>query len=146
AGGATVYVTLEPCSHHGKTPPCADALIAAGVSRVVFATADPDPKAGGGAAALAAAGIVVEGGIEDQAARDLNASFLHRHGPDAWRPWIELKLALSLDARIADSAGDSRWITGSEARSEVHRLRMGHDAIGVGIGTALADDPSLTVR
>jgi diaminohydroxyphosphoribosylaminopyrimidine deaminase/5-amino-6-(5-phosphoribosylamino)uracil reductase len=147
ARGATAYVTLEPCSHHGKTPPCSDALIAAGVRKVVYAAADPDPAARGGAQALAAAGIEVAGGVEESAARDLNASFFHAHeSAHAARPWIQLKLALSLDARIADADGRSGWITGEDARAEVHRLRAAHDAIAVGIGTALADDPLLTVR
>ena len=146
AKGSTVYVTLEPCSHHGKTPPCAEALIHAGVARVVYAVSDPDPVARGGAKALAASGIHVDAGICEQPARDLNARFFHRHSADADRPWTELKLAVSLDSRIADSDGRSRWLTGEEARAEVHRLRAGHDAIAIGIGTALADDPSLTVR
>ena len=147
ARGATAYVTLEPCSHHGKTPPCSEALIAAGVRRVVYAAADPNPSAGGGAQALAAAGIEVAEGVEERASRDLNGPFFHAHDPaSAARPWIELKLALSLDARIADADGRSGWITGEEARAEVHRLRAGYDAIAVGIGTALADDPLLTVR
>jgi diaminohydroxyphosphoribosylaminopyrimidine deaminase/5-amino-6-(5-phosphoribosylamino)uracil reductase len=147
AAGATVYVSLEPCSHHGKTPPCSEALIAAGVRRVVYAAADPNPSARGGAEALAAAGIEVTGGVEEEAARELNAPFFHAHDPArVSRPWLELKLALSLDARIADADGRSGWITGEEARGEVHRLRAAHDAIAVGIGTALADDPVLTVR
>ncbi|HEX5726270.1 MAG TPA: bifunctional diaminohydroxyphosphoribosylaminopyrimidine deaminase/5-amino-6-(5-phosphoribosylamino)uracil reductase RibD [Longimicrobiaceae bacterium] len=147
ARGATVYVTLEPCSHFGKTPPCTDALIEAGVGRVVYAAADPDPQAAGGAARLRAAGIEVEGGVEEEAARDLNAAFFHRHGAEgAERPFLALKLALSLDAKVADRAGRSAWITGEAARAEVHRLRAGFDAVAVGIGTALADDPRLTVR
>jgi diaminohydroxyphosphoribosylaminopyrimidine deaminase/5-amino-6-(5-phosphoribosylamino)uracil reductase len=147
ARGATAYVTLEPCSHHGKTPPCTDALIAAGVSRVVFAASDPNSKAAGGAEVLRAAGIEVVGGVEEQAARDQNAVFFHAHSPDdAKRPFVALKLALSADGKIADRDGGSKWITGPEARAETHRLRAGFDAIAVGIGTALADDPHLTVR
>lgn len=146
ARGATIYVTLEPCSHHGKTPPCTDALLDAGVARVVVACRDPNPKARGGAERLRAAGVEVEEGVEAEAARDLNAAFFHGFGPDAARPWIELKLALSLDARIADREGGSFWLTGEEARGEVHRLRAGHGAVAVGVGTVLADDPLLTVR
>jgi diaminohydroxyphosphoribosylaminopyrimidine deaminase / 5-amino-6-(5-phosphoribosylamino)uracil reductase len=147
ARGATAYVTLEPCSHHGRTPPCVDALLAAGVARVVFGAADPNPVAGGGAAALRARGVRVDGPIDEAAIRDLDPVFFHRHGPSgAERPWIALKLAMSLDGRIADAAGRSVWITGEEARHEVHRLRAGHDAVGVGVGTAIADDPLLTVR
>lgn len=147
ARGATAYVTLEPCSHHGKTPPCSQALIDAGVARVVYAASDPNPQARGGAELLAAAGIEVLGGVEEAAAREQNAAFFHLHGSwGAIRPWIELKLAMSLDARIADAQGRSAWITGEAARAEVHRMRAGHDAICVGIGTALADDPRLTVR
>ena len=145
ARGATAYVTLEPCSHHGKTPPCTGALIAAGVARVVFAAFDPNPRAAGGGEVLRAAGIDAVGGVEEQAARDQNAVFFHVHS-NAARPFVALKLALSLDARIADAAGRSVWITGDEARAEVHRLRAGFDAVAVGIGTALADDPLLTAR
>lgn len=147
ARGATVYVTLEPCSHFGKTPPCATALVDAGVARVVFAADDPNPRAAGGAATLRAAGIEVVGGVEREAAIDLNGRFFHAFGPDAdERPWLEVKLALTLDARIADASGGSRWITGGASRVEVHRLRAGHDAIAAGIETVLADDPELTVR
>jgi diaminohydroxyphosphoribosylaminopyrimidine deaminase/5-amino-6-(5-phosphoribosylamino)uracil reductase len=147
ARGATAYVTLEPCSHHGKTPPCTDALIAAGVTRVVFAASDPNSKAAGGAEVLRAAGIEVVGGIEERAARDQNAVFFHAHSREGERrPFIALKLAMSADAKIADRVGGSVWITGDEARAETHRLRAGFDAIAVGIGTVLADDPLLTVR
>lgn len=146
ARGATIYVTLEPCSHHGKTPPCTGAILEAGVSRVVLACRDPNPKARGGAELLREAGVEVEEGVEAEAARDLNAAFFHGFGPDAARPWIELKLALSLDARIADREGGAFWLTGEEARGEAHRLRAGHDAVAVGVGTVLADDPLLTVR
>jgi diaminohydroxyphosphoribosylaminopyrimidine deaminase / 5-amino-6-(5-phosphoribosylamino)uracil reductase len=145
--GSTVYVTLEPCAHVGKTPPCTSPLIEAGVARVVYAVRDPNPHARGGDEVLREAGLDVLGGVEEQPARDLNARFFHGFAPEAAeRPWIELKLAVSLDARIADSAGRSRWITGPAARGEVHRIRAAHDAIAVGIGTALADDPELTVR
>ncbi|HEX2207171.1 MAG TPA: bifunctional diaminohydroxyphosphoribosylaminopyrimidine deaminase/5-amino-6-(5-phosphoribosylamino)uracil reductase RibD [Longimicrobium sp.] len=145
ARGATAYVSLEPCSHWGKTPPCTDALAAAGVRRVVFAGFDPNPKAQGGAEVLRAAGVEVLGGVEEAAVRDQNAAFFHAHS-GAERPFVALKLAMSLDARIADAGGRSVWITGEEARAEVHRLRAGFDAIAVGVGTVLADDPVLTVR
>ena len=147
ARGATAYVTLEPCSHFGKTPPCTLALTEAGVRRVVFAAADPNPKAAGGAEVLREAGIEVVGGVEEQAARDGNFVFFHMHSPlGKQRPYVALKLALTLDARVADRDGRSVWITGDEARAQVHRLRAGFDAVAVGIGTALADDPLLTVR
>ncbi len=147
ARGATAYVSLEPCSHHGKTPPCTDALVAAGVRRVVFGGFDPNPRAAGGAAVLRAAGMEVLGGVEDAAVRDQNAAFFHAHTAlGEARPFVALKLAISLDARIADHGGRSVWITGDEARAETHRLRAGYDAVAVGIGTALADDPRLTVR
>ena len=144
ARGAAVYVTLEPCAHVGKTPPCADALVAAGVGRVIVAARDPNPVAGGGLERLQRAGIAVEVGVEGARARELNASFFHAFA--SARPWITLKLAISLDAAVADAHGRSRWITGPRARRMVHTLRAGHDAIAVGIGTVLADDPSLTVR
>jgi len=147
ARGATAYVTLEPCAHHGKTPPCTEALIAAGVARVVYAAADPDPDAAGGAGVLRAAGIECAGGVEEGTARDQNAVFFHARSPAGGsRPFVALKLALSADARIADLERRSVWITGEEARAETHRLRAGFDAVAVGIGTALADDPQLTVR
>lgn len=147
AEGATLYVTLEPCAHQGKTPPCADAVAAAGLARVVVGAADPNPAAGGGADRLRRAGVEVEIGVAEDAARDLNGPFFHRFGPESTaRPWIEVKLAVSLDARIADRHGRSRWLTGPSAREEVHRIRAGHQAVAVGIGTALADDPRLTVR
>ncbi|HWK89236.1 MAG TPA: bifunctional diaminohydroxyphosphoribosylaminopyrimidine deaminase/5-amino-6-(5-phosphoribosylamino)uracil reductase RibD [Longimicrobium sp.] len=147
ARGATAYVSLEPCSHWGKTPPCTDALVAAGVRRVVFGAHDPNPKAAGGGEVLRAAGIEVLGGIGEAEARDQNAVFFHAHSSaGAGRPFIALKLAMSLDARIADGSGRSVWITGEEARAEVHRLRAGYDAVAIGVGTAVADDPRLTVR
>lgn len=145
AGGATAYVSLEPCSHHGHTPPCTDALVAAGVSRVVTALTDPDPRVSGqGHARLRAAGIAVTEGVEAAAARAVQAGFLTRlrHG----RPMVTLKLALSLDGRIALASGESRWITGAAARRAVHLMRAQHDAVLVGAGTARADDPDLRVR
>lgn len=147
ARGATAYVTLEPCAHWGKTPPCTRGLLEAGVRRVVFAAADPNPKAAGGAETLRQAGVDVLGGVEADAAREQNHVFFHAHSTEGEeRPFVALKLALSLDARIADRDGRSVWITGGAARGETHRLRAGYDAIAVGIGTALADDPQLTVR
>jgi diaminohydroxyphosphoribosylaminopyrimidine deaminase / 5-amino-6-(5-phosphoribosylamino)uracil reductase len=144
ARGATLYVTLEPCAHHGKTPPCTQAIIAADVSRVVFAAADPDSHAGGGAAVLRAAGVDVVEGVERDAARTLNAVFFRNHERGA--PFISLKLAVSLDNRIAAQQGVRTPITGTEAQHETHTLRAAHDAILVGSGTARIDDPLLTVR
>jgi diaminohydroxyphosphoribosylaminopyrimidine deaminase/5-amino-6-(5-phosphoribosylamino)uracil reductase len=144
ARGATVYVSLEPCAHFGKTPPCVDALIAAGVSRVVAATRDPSLTAAGGAERLRAAGINVAVDIEAAAARELNAPFFHAISSD--RPWVSLKLALSIDGAIADAARGPAWLTGKKARREVHRLRAGSDAVAVGMGTVRADNPELTVR
>ncbi len=144
ARGATVYVSLEPCAHTGQTPPCADALISAGVARVVVACPDTNPIAAGGLARLAAAGIETAVGVEAQMAQELNAPFLFAAQSD--RPWVTLKLAISLDAATADATRTPGWITGEAARREVHRLRAGSDAIAVGAGTALVDDPALTVR
>lgn len=145
--GATLYVTLEPCSHRGKTGPCTEAIIAAGIRRVVYACPDPNRIASGGGSVLRQAGLDVRSPIAEEGARALNGPFFRASDPAAPpRPWTELKLALSLDGRLADLTGRSGWITGEEARAEVHRLRAGHDAIAVGIGTALADDPQLTVR
>lgn len=145
AQGATAYVTLEPCAHHGKTPPCAEALVAAGVARVVSAMEDPDPRVSGrGHALLRAAGVVVTEGIAAAEARALQKGFLRRVRDG--RPMVTLKLATSLDGRIATGTGESRWITGAEARTRVHAMRAAHDAVMVGAGTARADDPMLTVR
>lgn len=146
ARGATLYVSLEPCAHSGKTPPCTDAVLRAGVERVVIGATDPNPVAAGGAERLRKVGLAVVTGVEEQAVRDLDPAFFHRFGPATDRPFVALKLALSLDGRIADARGRSAWITGEEARAEVQRLRAGFDAVAVGIGTALADDPRLTVR
>ena len=145
AKGATAYVTLEPCAHHGKTPPCAQALIDAEVARVVVATGDPDPRvAGQGIAMLEAAGIAVaQGVLKDQADID-HCGFFLRITEN--RPFVTLKLAGTLDGRIATATGESQWITGAEARRAVHMMRARHDAVMVGAGTARADDPSLTVR
>jgi diaminohydroxyphosphoribosylaminopyrimidine deaminase/5-amino-6-(5-phosphoribosylamino)uracil reductase len=145
ARGSTVYVTLEPCAHHGKTPPCAEALIMAGVARVVVAVSDPDERvAGKGIGMLTAAGVkVVEGMLEDEAA-EINAGFFLRVAEG--RPLITLKLASSLDGRIATHSGESKWITGDAARAAAHLLRAETDVIMVGSGTALHDDPDLTCR
>jgi diaminohydroxyphosphoribosylaminopyrimidine deaminase/5-amino-6-(5-phosphoribosylamino)uracil reductase len=145
ARGATAYVTLEPCAHHGKTPPCAEALIAAGMSRVVSALEDPDSRvAGKGHTMLRAAGITVDVGTRATEARAVNAGFLARveHG----RPMVALKLATTLDGKIALPGGASRWITGERARAHVHLLRAQYDAVMIGAGTAVADDPELTSR
>lgn len=145
ARGATAHVTLEPCAHHGRTPPCAEALIAAGVARVVVATGDPDPRvAGRGLKLLQAAGIAVRLGMLGDAARRQQRGFLSR--VERGRPMLTLKLATSVDGRIATQAGESQWITAAPARRQVHALRLSHDAVLVGGGTARADDPSLTVR
>lgn len=145
ARGATVYVSLEPCNHTGQTPPCTEALMAAGVRRVVFAVHDPNPVAAGGAERLRAAGIEVSGGVESIAATELNAPFLFA-ARGATRPFVTLKLAMSIDGAIVDATRQRGWLTGPEARVAVHALRARADAIGVGIGTALGDDPALTVR
>jgi diaminohydroxyphosphoribosylaminopyrimidine deaminase / 5-amino-6-(5-phosphoribosylamino)uracil reductase len=145
AAGAACYVTLEPCAHQGRTPPCADALVAAGVARVVAAVTDPDPRASGaGLERLRAAGVRVDVGAGAAAAAEQNAAYLtHRR---LGRPRVTLKAAASLDGKVAAPDGTSRWITGPAARADAHRLRAEADAVAVGAGTALADDPRLTVR
>ncbi len=145
ARGATAYVTLEPCCHHGRTPPCTEALIAAGIARVVIATRDRNPRvAGGGVARLLAAGLEVAEGVLADEADDLAAGFFSvvRRG----RPLVTLKLASTLDGRIATRTGESRWISGEPARRAAHALRGRHDAVLIGVGTALADDPDLRCR
>jgi diaminohydroxyphosphoribosylaminopyrimidine deaminase/5-amino-6-(5-phosphoribosylamino)uracil reductase len=145
AHGATLYVTLEPCCHHGKTPPCTDTVLAAGVHRVVAAMLDPFPQvAGQGVARLRAAGVVVEVGPGEAAARRLNAPYLKLLATG--RPYVHAKWAMTLDGRIATRTGDSKWISNEASRRRVHALRGRMDAIIVGIGTALADDPLLTAR
>lgn len=145
ADGSTAYVTLEPCNHHGKTPPCSEALIEAGVRRVVFAATDPGARSSGGAERLRAAGVEVVGPVLSAAeGESISPAFFHtaRHGT----PYVALKLAMTLDARIAGDPGRRTRITGPEADREVHRLRSGYDAVMVGAGTVHADDPRLTVR
>ena len=145
AKGATAYVTLEPCSHTGKTGPCADALIGAGIARVVAAMRDPNPEVdGGGYAKLRAAGIQVESGLMESQARALNRGFLSRI--ERGRPWLRVKLATSLDGRSALASGDSKWISGDAARHDVQRWRARAGALLTGAGTVLMDDPHLTVR
>ena len=145
ARGATVYVTLEPCRHTGRTGPCTRALLEAGVARVVAAMRDPDPRVSGrGVAELAAAGITVETGLLETRARALNRGFVSRL--EQGRPWIRCKLAATLDGRTATADGESQWITGAEARADVHRLRAQAGAVLTGIGTVLADDPRLDAR
>ncbi len=145
ARGATAYVTLEPCCHHGRTPPCCDALIEAGISRVVAAMQDPNPKvAGEGKRLLELAGINVEIGLMEADARALNPGFIKRQLEGL--PFVRCKLAMSLDGRTAMASGESKWITGPEARQDVHRLRARSSAIITGVDTVLADDPSMNVR
>ena len=145
AAGAAVYVTLEPCSHHGRTPPCVEALIAARVARVVIAADDPNPLVDGkGASALRAAGIAVESGLLAEEATALNAGFFKRMR--SGRPLVRVKLAMSLDGRTALANGESRWITGEAARADVHHWRARSSAVLTGVGTVLADDPRLDVR
>lgn len=145
AQGADVYVTLEPCSHHGRTPPCAQALVDAGVQRVVAAMGDPNPRVdGGGLALLRVRGITIACGLMEAQARQLNPGFISRM--TRGRPWLTLKVAASLDGRTALANGVSQWITGAAARSDVQRWRARSCAILTGIGTVLADDPQMTVR
>jgi len=145
ARGATAYVTLEPCSHHGRTPPCADALVAAGVARVLVAMQDPNPRvAGQGLQRLREAGIAVEAGLLEGQARALNPGFISRM--QRRRPWVRVKLAASLDGRTAMASGESKWISGAAARQDVQRLRARSAAVVTGIATVLADDPALNVR
>ncbi|MEZ5460939.1 bifunctional diaminohydroxyphosphoribosylaminopyrimidine deaminase/5-amino-6-(5-phosphoribosylamino)uracil reductase RibD [Dokdonella sp.] len=145
ARGGTAYVTLEPCAHFGRTPPCADALISAGVARVVIAHGDPFGEVSGrGIRRLREAGITVETGLMSEPARELNRGFFARI--ERSRPWLRVKLAMSMDGRTALSSGESRWITGEAARADVQRWRARSSAILTGVGTILADDPALTVR
>ncbi len=145
AAGATLVVNLEPCVHQGHQPPCTEAILRAGVKRVIVAVADPNPIAAGGAELLRAAGLEVEVGLRGEDAAAQNAAFLHRIRNQSL-PFVALKLATSLDGRIADLEGRSKWVSGQEAREFVHWLRAGFDAVAVGGRTARADDPSLTVR
>ena len=145
AGGSTLYCTLEPCDHHGSTPPCTDAIIDAGIATVVVGAGDPNPIVDGrGFARLRSAGVEILEGVQEDEARRLNAAF------ERWvttgLPFVTLKVAASLDGKTAARDGSARWITGEDARLDVHRLRTGVDAIAVGVGTAIADDPALTVR
>ena len=144
AAGATLYVSLEPCNHHGRTPPCAELLIRRKISRVVAAMRDPNPQAARGGEALAAAGIRFEHGLMEDEARELNIGFVSRM--TRGRPWVRLKVAASLDGRSALSDGRSQWITGEAARADAHRWRARACALLTGIGTVKADDPRLTVR
>ncbi|HYT38061.1 MAG TPA: bifunctional diaminohydroxyphosphoribosylaminopyrimidine deaminase/5-amino-6-(5-phosphoribosylamino)uracil reductase RibD, partial [Acidimicrobiia bacterium] len=145
ARGATMVVTLEPCAHHGRTPPCVDAILAAGVAKVVVGVEDPDPNVQGrGIARLRQAGVEVEVGVcADEVRAQLAPYLKHR---STGRPWVVLKLAASADGRTAAPDGSSRWITGEAARADAHRLRAESDAVIVGAGTVRADDPELTVR
>jgi diaminohydroxyphosphoribosylaminopyrimidine deaminase/5-amino-6-(5-phosphoribosylamino)uracil reductase len=145
ASGATAYVTLEPCCHHGRTPPCTDALLEAGIARVVMACRDPNPQVGGqGAARLEAAGVEVASGVLEREAHELNIGYMQRMRDG--RPWVRSKIAASLDGRTALANGVSKWITGDAARADVQRLRARSSAILTGAGTIVADDPSLNVR
>lgn len=145
ARGATAYVTLEPCCHQGRTPPCTQALVRAGVRRVVFAAADPNPQVGGGGAReLAEAGIAVLAGVMENDARELNVGFMSRM--ERRRPWVRLKCAMSLDGRTALAGGQSRWISGEASRRDAHAWRARSSAILTGAGTVAADDPALSVR
>jgi len=145
ARGATMYVTLEPCNHFGKTPPCTEAILQARVTRVVIASADPTALAGGGARHLADYGVQVDFAVEEAAALELNAPFFFA-ATNTNRPWVTLKLALSSDGKMNDPSGERRWISNEQSRQEVQRLRANVDAIAVGLGTVRADDPQLTAR
>lgn len=145
ARGATMYVTLEPCNHFGKTPPCTEAILEARVKRVVIAAADPTALAGGGAPHLAGYGVDVDFAVEEAAALELNAPFFFA-ATSPRRPWVTLKLALSSDGKMNDPSGERRWISNELSRKEVQRLRANVDAIAVGLGTVRADDPQLTAR
>jgi diaminohydroxyphosphoribosylaminopyrimidine deaminase/5-amino-6-(5-phosphoribosylamino)uracil reductase len=145
ARGATLVTTLEPCAHTGRTAPCVDAILAAGIRRVVIGVEDPDPVVrGAGIAALRAAGVAVDVGLREQEVRAYLAPYLKQR--TTGRPWVVLKLAATLDGRIAAPDGSSRWITGPEARADAHRLRAASDAVVVGAGTVRTDDPALTLR
>jgi diaminohydroxyphosphoribosylaminopyrimidine deaminase/5-amino-6-(5-phosphoribosylamino)uracil reductase len=145
ARGATAYLTLEPCSHHGRTPPCAEALIKAGIAKLVAAMQDPNPLVSGrGCSLLEEAGITVQTGLMEAEARALNIGFLTRM--TRGRPWVRMKIAASLDGKTALNNGASQWITSEHARRDAHRLRARSCAVMTGIGTVLADDPQLTVR
>jgi diaminohydroxyphosphoribosylaminopyrimidine deaminase/5-amino-6-(5-phosphoribosylamino)uracil reductase len=145
ARGADLFVTLEPCNHYGLTPPCAEAIVAAGIKRVVFGCKDPNPHVrGGGVAVLRKGGVRVESGVLRPEAESLVEDFTKAMTTGV--PFVTLKLAQTLDGRLATRTGDTRWVTGPEARKQAHRLRAEHDAVLVGIGTVLADDPALTVR
>jgi diaminohydroxyphosphoribosylaminopyrimidine deaminase/5-amino-6-(5-phosphoribosylamino)uracil reductase len=144
AAGATAYVTLEPCNSQGRTPPCTEALIAAGLARVIYGSEDPNPRMQHGAARLRAAGIQVAGGLMDHEARELNPGFFKRHA--CGLPWVRVKLGMSLDARTALANGASRWITGPAARKDAQLFRARSSAILTGVGTVIADNPAMNVR
>ncbi|HEX7938200.1 MAG TPA: bifunctional diaminohydroxyphosphoribosylaminopyrimidine deaminase/5-amino-6-(5-phosphoribosylamino)uracil reductase RibD [Gemmatimonadaceae bacterium] len=144
ARGATLYVTLEPCRHYGKMPPCTDAILESGVAKVVYAAPDPTPVAGGGSAILKASLLEVESGLMEREARELNAPFYNAATNEL--PWTTLKLAVSADFMIANTQGSTTWLTSEASRAAVHQMRANSDAIAVGVGTILADDPQLNVR
>jgi diaminohydroxyphosphoribosylaminopyrimidine deaminase/5-amino-6-(5-phosphoribosylamino)uracil reductase len=144
ARGGTLYVTLEPCNHFGKTGPCTEAIVAAGIDRVIVAAQDPNPEAGGGIGRLRAAGVVTDCGVCEGEARELNAAYFHSFVSD--KPWVTLKLALSLDGAIADAALSGGFLSNAQSRCEVQRMRANVDAIAVGVDTVIIDNPTLTVR